>query len=140
MREQFGQAISRAIVQVGVGLEQVQLHDCRRQDVIEIVGHTAGQLPDPTLQVGIDNLPVQGSERFSTTADSMTMKRIGIGQEWVSRDKRSARAAPQDLHLGVHDAKDHLVLVIRADLHGLPAPVAAETRATAAASIARKYA
>ena len=56
----------------------------------------AGQLPDPTLQVGVDNLPVQGSERFSTTADSMTMKRIGIGQEWLSHDKRAARQAAAD--------------------------------------------
>src|SRR4051794_19434105 len=43
----------------------------------------AGQLPDPTLRVGVDNLPVTGGDRLSTTRDSMTMKRIGIGQEWV---------------------------------------------------------
>jgi len=56
----------------------------------------AGQLPDPTLQVGLDNLPVQGSGRFSTTADFMTMKRIGIGQEWVPSDKRATRRAAAD--------------------------------------------
>jgi len=53
----------------------------------------AAQLPDPTLSAGIDNLPVTGGGRFSTTKDSMTMKRIGISQEWVSADKRAARAA-----------------------------------------------
>ena len=51
----------------------------------------AGQLPDPTLNVGIDNLPVTGPDRLSTTRDFMTMKRIGFSQEWVSRDKRAAR-------------------------------------------------
>ena len=51
----------------------------------------AGQLPDPTLNVGIENLPVTGPDRLSTTRDSMTMKRIGFSQEWVSRDKRAAR-------------------------------------------------
>lgn len=51
----------------------------------------AGQLPDPTLNVGVDNLPVTGPDRLSTTRDSMTMKRIGFTQEWVSRDKRAAR-------------------------------------------------
>jgi len=51
----------------------------------------AGQLPDPTLSVGVDNLPVTGAERFSTTADSMTMKRIGVSQEWLSSEKRAAR-------------------------------------------------
>jgi outer membrane protein, heavy metal efflux system len=53
----------------------------------------AGQLPDPVLRVGIDNLPVTGADRFSTTRDSMTMKRIGISQEWVSPAKRAARQA-----------------------------------------------
>lgn len=53
----------------------------------------AGQLPDPTLRAGIDNLPVTGGDRFSTTRDSMTMKRIGISQEWLSPEKRAARHA-----------------------------------------------
>ncbi|MDM0116547.1 TolC family protein [Variovorax sp. J22R133] len=53
----------------------------------------AGQLPDPVLRVGIENLPITGPDRFSTTQDSMTMKRIGISQEWLSQDKRSARTA-----------------------------------------------
>jgi outer membrane protein TolC len=56
----------------------------------------AGQLPDPMLGVGIDNLPVTGPDRFSTTRDSMTMKRIGISQEWLSPDKRAARRAAAD--------------------------------------------
>jgi cobalt-zinc-cadmium efflux system outer membrane protein len=53
----------------------------------------AAQLPDPTLRAGIDNVPVTGSDRLSTTRDSMTMKRIGISQEWLSADKRAARQA-----------------------------------------------
>jgi len=56
----------------------------------------AGQLPDPTLSLGVDNLPVTGPDRFSTTAESMTMKRVGISQEWVSHDKREARQAAAD--------------------------------------------
>lgn len=56
----------------------------------------AGQLPDPTLRVGVDNLPVTGGDRFSTTRESMTMKRIGLSQEWVSADKRAARQAAAD--------------------------------------------
>ncbi len=53
----------------------------------------AGQLPDPALTVGIDNLLVTGRDRLSTTADSMTMKRIGVSQEWLSADKRAAQRA-----------------------------------------------
>lgn len=53
----------------------------------------SGQLPDPVFRAGIDNLPVSGADRFSTRRDSMTMKRIGIGQEWLSAEKRAARQA-----------------------------------------------
>ena len=60
----------------------------------------AAQLPDPTLRVGVDNLPVTGPDRFNTTRDSMTMKRIGISQEWLSRDKREARQAAADATVG----------------------------------------
>jgi outer membrane protein, heavy metal efflux system len=53
----------------------------------------AGQLPGPMLRAVVENLPVTGIDRFSTTRDSMTMKRIGVSQEWLSRDKRTAREA-----------------------------------------------
>jgi len=53
----------------------------------------AGQLPDPSLRVGIENLPVTGSDRLHTARDSMTMKRIGISQEWLSAGKRATRQA-----------------------------------------------
>ena len=57
---------------------------------------SAAQLPDPTLRAGVDNLPVTGSDRLSATRDSMTMKRIGISQEWLSSEKRAARQAAAD--------------------------------------------
>jgi outer membrane protein TolC len=57
------------------------------------MAHAAGQLPDPMLTLGIDNLPATGARRLSTNAEDMTMKRIGISQEWVVADKRAARAA-----------------------------------------------
>jgi outer membrane protein TolC len=53
----------------------------------------AATLPDPRLIVGLDNLPVTGAERFSTTADFMTMQRIGLMQEVPNSAKREARAA-----------------------------------------------
>jgi cobalt-zinc-cadmium efflux system outer membrane protein len=54
---------------------------------------TAATLPDPRLIVGLDNLPVTGADRFSTTADFMTMQRIGLMQEVPNTAKREARAA-----------------------------------------------
>jgi outer membrane protein TolC len=53
----------------------------------------AGRLPDPMLQMGIDNLPVTGSDKFNLTSDFMTMRRIGIAQELTREDKRKAAAA-----------------------------------------------
>jgi outer membrane protein TolC len=52
----------------------------------------AGQLPDPTLKLGVDNLPVDTSDRFSLTRDFMTMRQIGLMQEITRSDKRQARA------------------------------------------------
>jgi outer membrane protein TolC len=60
----------------------------------------AGQLPDPMLRASVENLPVAGADRFSTTGDSQTMKRIGISQEWLSRDKRTARQAAAEASVG----------------------------------------
>lgn len=51
----------------------------------------AGQLPDPTLKVGVDNIPANGPDQWSTTRDFMTMRRVGIEQQWISADKRAAR-------------------------------------------------
>jgi outer membrane protein TolC len=52
----------------------------------------AGQLPDPVLQLGVDNLPVNGPDRFSLTSDFMTMRRVGVMQELTRADKRQWRA------------------------------------------------
>jgi outer membrane protein, heavy metal efflux system len=60
----------------------------------------SGQLPDPMVSAGIDNLPVTGPDRFRTTADSMTMKRLGISQEWVSAEKRALRQAAAQAQVG----------------------------------------
>ena len=52
----------------------------------------AGQLPDPVLKMGIDNLPVNGADQFSVTRDFMTMRRIGVMQELTRGNKRVLRA------------------------------------------------
>ncbi|MBY0339598.1 MAG: TolC family protein [Rhodocyclaceae bacterium] len=53
----------------------------------------AGELPDPKLALGIDNLPIQGQDRYSLNKDSMTMQRIGISQDIPNGAKRDARIA-----------------------------------------------
>jgi outer membrane protein TolC len=56
----------------------------------------AGQLPEPTLSAGVDDLPVNGPQGFTIGQNILTMRRIGIEQEWVSRDKRRLRSALAD--------------------------------------------
>ena len=53
----------------------------------------AGRLPDPVLRGGIDNLPIEGPDRFSLSRDFMTMRRIGVMQEFTRADKRQLRTA-----------------------------------------------
>ena len=52
----------------------------------------AGQLPDPVLKFGVDNLPVNGAERLSLSRDFMTMRRIGVMQELPAAQKRQLRS------------------------------------------------
>ncbi|MDY7544926.1 TolC family protein [Glaciimonas sp. CA11.2] len=52
----------------------------------------AGQLPDPVLKVGIDNLPATGRDRGSLNNDFMTMRRVGLMQEITRSDKRRLRS------------------------------------------------
>ena len=49
------------------------------------------QLPDPILKFGIENLPIEGEDRLSLTRDFMTMRRIGVMQEFTRADKRQFR-------------------------------------------------
>lgn len=56
----------------------------------------AGERPDPTLSLGIDNLPVNSAERFRLDSDFMTMRRIGLMQEFTRADKRQLRRERQE--------------------------------------------
>jgi outer membrane protein TolC len=49
---------------------------------------TAGELPDPKLLVGVENVPVEGADRWSLTAEGMTMTRVGVMQDFVRGDRR----------------------------------------------------
>ena len=64
----------------------------------------AGQLPDPTLSVGIDNFPVSGPPAFTLNRDSMTMARIGIEQAFPNPAKRRAQRGRAQADIGVAEA------------------------------------
>ena len=56
----------------------------------------AGQRPDPTLKIGINNLPIDGPDRFSLSRDFMTMRALAVMQEFTRPDKLKARSARFD--------------------------------------------
>ena len=56
----------------------------------------AAALPDPKLKLGVANLPVTGADALDFGADFMTMKQIGVMQEFPARAKRQARQAVAD--------------------------------------------
>src|SRR2546428_11875067 len=56
----------------------------------------AGQLPDPVLKLGVDNLPVNVPDQFRATRDFMTMRRIGGMQELTRAPKPQLRPQPFD--------------------------------------------
>ena len=58
----------------------------------ESLKRSAGRLPDPRLELGIENLPVSGPEQYSLTQDFMTMKKIGLMQDFPNSEKRKAQA------------------------------------------------
>ena len=61
----------------------------------------AGRLPDPTLNVGVDNFPISGPPALSFTRDSMTMARIGVEQAFPNPAKRRAQEARAQADIGI---------------------------------------
>lgn len=82
------QALDRAVQRS----ESTRSARAGRESAVE-AARAAGQLLDPMLSVSIENLPATGPDRFSTTREGMTMKRVALEQEWISGEKRALRVA-----------------------------------------------
>jgi outer membrane protein TolC len=52
----------------------------------------AAERPDPVVRFGVDNLPVNGADRFSLQRDFMTMRSVGVMQEITRPSKLRLRA------------------------------------------------
>jgi outer membrane protein TolC len=77
---------------------------------------TSGERPDPVAKIGLENLPINGAERFSVQRDFMTMRSVGIMQEITRPSKLRARAAESEEAVRLAEAKQAQTLVeIRRD-------------------------
>lgn len=56
----------------------------------------AGQLPNPALNLSVQDLPINGPNAFTIGQDNFTMRGIGIQQEWVSPAKRRLQTTLAD--------------------------------------------
>jgi outer membrane protein TolC len=65
----------------------------------------AGELPDPKLALGIDNLPIQGQDRYRLNQDFMTMQRIALMQDIPNGAKRDARVAAANARVELAEAQ-----------------------------------
>lgn len=87
----------------------------------------AGELPDPKLIAGVENVPTEGADRWSLTRDFMTMTRVGVMQDFPRTEKRELRVRRAEREAAKGEAQ-------------LAASAAAIRREATAAWLARYYA
>lgn len=87
-----GLAFEEALRQAEANAPELKAAEARRAGAAEAV-RAADALPDPRAFAGIENLPVEGPDRFSPQRDFMTMRTIGVMQEFPNASKRRARVA-----------------------------------------------
>lgn len=61
-----------------------------QEEAARAASRAAGALPDPKLQLGLENVPVSGPGAGRFSADEMTMARFGLVQELPNGAKRRA--------------------------------------------------
>lgn len=95
----FDQALQLALRQS----PEIQVETARIEAARQAQG-PADALPDPTLILGLDNVPVEGPDRYSLSSDFMTMQRIGLSQRFPNRSKRQARAEEAQARMGLAES------------------------------------
>jgi len=86
----------------------------------------AGRLLDPKLAVGIENLPASGDDQWRINRDFMTMRKVGVMQEFPGYGKRQAQREAANAEVDKEQAERRIQLAIN-------------SRAAAAAWIDRYY-
>lgn len=63
-----------------------------QEDAARNMAVAAGQLPDPVLKLGVNNVPVSGDGAWSVVQEGMTMRSVALMQEFTRSAKREARS------------------------------------------------
>jgi len=83
----FAEAVRLAVARA----PQIAAQQAMAEAAREMAG-PAGELPDPKLKLGVENVPTSGSDAWSLTRDFMTMSKIGLMQEFPREEKRRLRS------------------------------------------------
>ena len=70
-------SLQSAVAEAAVRSRLVSAVESQAQAAREMAA-AAGQLPDPVLKFGLNNLPIDGPDRYSVTRDFMTMRSVGV--------------------------------------------------------------
>ena len=97
-------------------IESPQLESQRAMvDAAREMAGPAGELPDPKLKLGVENVPTNGPDGWSLTRDFMTMTKIGVMQEFPREEKRRLRSlrAENDAQRGTAALESARLAVMR---------------------------
>ena len=65
----------------------------------------AGELPDPKLRLGLQNVPIEGDSRWQLDQEAMTMQMVGVMQDVPNRAKRRARVEAAQASVALANAQ-----------------------------------
>ena len=65
----------------------------------------AGELPDPKLRLGLQNVPIEGDSRWQMGQEAMTMQMVGVMQDVPNRAKRRARVEAAQASVALADVE-----------------------------------
>lgn len=68
----------------------------------------AGELPDPKLALGLQNVPIEGDDRWRLGREPMTMQMVGVMQQVPNRAKRRARVEAARAGIDSADALERI--------------------------------
>jgi outer membrane protein TolC len=89
-----------------VGVERSPVLAAQRSAIVAAEQSTlsARELPDPKLFMGVDNLPIDGPDRYSVGREFMTMRKIGVMQEFPRTEKRELKSERAKMALSREEA------------------------------------
>ncbi len=110
----FGQSAGALSLQEAVGLASARSANAETSrasvQAANEMAVAAGQLPDPVVKLGVNNVPLNQSDQFSLTRDFMTMRSISVMQAFTRSDKRRAEVNRYEAEAAAAEARRNVGL------------------------------